>query len=186
MSKENNLPKIEKLDGYKVLSNNQANMYGKTFDEGCTYETKDNKGYYFCLSVADALAFSPRVSVTRDVKIASVTGTDAILDKEKSYYGDYYGVDGIYYSPKITINKFLTYEDIVKQMNQGSELKLKFYFANLMLERETITNLIMKYQNNPSIMYALLYHQLGSRDIYEIETDEARKRVKGVIERWTK
>ena len=161
-------------------------MYGKVFEEGCSYETKRDKGYYFCLSLADALAFSSRVTMKRDVKVAQVTGTDAVLDKEKTYYGDYYGIYDIYYSPKITINSFLTYEDIVRQMEKDSELKLKFYFTNLMLERETITDLIVKYQNNPSIMYALLYHQLGCRDIYEIETDEARKRVKGVVDRWTK
>lgn len=180
---------VKRLNGYKVLSSKQSNMFGKTFEEGHTYETDEEKslrGYYFCLALADALAFSPRVSLTRDVKVARVTGEDCTLDKHKAYYGDYYGIDDIYYCRRLTINSFLTYDDIASQMLQDSELKLKFYFANLMLERETIVEIIEKYRNNVNVMYALLYHQLGCRDIYEIEAGEARKRVKDVVNRWTK
>ncbi len=183
---------LNPVPGFKVLGKDYTNMYGKTFEVGKDYLVGDDSmGYHFGSNLFTALAFSEIVAKEKDAIITQITAYPTtlkpiMLDEAKAYYSDYYGIENIYIAPHIRIEGIVPREEIIASLVQASEIQVPFYLSNLNLTDVEIGEYLKTYQDNFSAMRHLLYYQFNEKDIYAMSYGQSRKRIKGVVDKWTK
>ena len=106
---------IKEVHGYKAFFLDHTNRHGMEFVEGATYKTvgevsfgnSSTSGFHMCKRLEDTLRYFPPKEI--NISIASVTGRGKIVEYEDDYYGFY----DMYACEEITINRFLTREEIL-------------------------------------------------------------------------
>ncbi len=108
---------MEEVKGYKAFNKDSTNRYGQPFTEGETYRVNgeikfgnDGNGIHMCTSLSDVFRYVN--AFEEEVIVAEVTGRGK-YDKRDDYYYGYYDM---YNFEEITVNKFLSREEIISKM----------------------------------------------------------------------
>ncbi len=162
------------IKGYKAFNKDKTNRYGSPFEEGCTYTyNADEKvrfgnfgvGFHFCTELADVFRYFPNDD--DDVLVAKVTGTG----KYEKYDDEYYGYYDMYVVSSITIDRFLTREEIINHILNDSEFNVKKFLATFRLNEKEKLLFLKKFVNNYDICRFILYFQFGFKSVFEKNID---------------
>lgn len=161
---------MDEVKGYKAFNKNATNRYGMPFAEGETYKVtgeirfgNDGNGFHMCTALSDVFRF---VNAIKDeVLVAEVTGKGKRVARDDIYYGYY----DMYCVEEITIDRFLSREEIISMMlNSPSYEVMKFFITFRLTESEKIL-FARKFRNDVNVMKSLLYYQYGCTDVYKDE-----------------
>ena len=145
---------MDEVKGYKAFNNDATNRYGQPFTEGETYSVDGDikfgntgNGYHMCKSLSDVFRYVN--AVEEDVLVAEVTGRGKCAKYDDTYYGYY----DMYSFEEITIDRFLTRDEIIEKMlNSPIHEVNKFLMTCKLTEREKeVLSLITKGKNNSKI-----------------------------------
>ena len=118
------------VKGYKAFNKDSTNRYGKPFTEGETYMVtgdikfgNDGNGFHMCTSLSDVFRY---VNATEEeVLVAKVTGRG----KKVCVDDDYYGYYDMYACEEITIDKFLSREEVIEEILNASSYQVKKFIV---------------------------------------------------------
>ena len=162
------------IKGYKAFNKDKTNRYGSPFEEGCTYTYNAAEkvrfgnfgvGFHFCTELADVFRYFPNDD--DDVLVAKVTGTG----KYEKYDDEYYGYYDMYVVSSITIDRFLTREEIINHILNDSEFNVKKFLATFRLNEKEKLLFLKKFVNNYDICRFILYFQFGFKSVFEKNID---------------
>lgn len=158
------------VKGYKAFNIDATNRYGKPFTEGETYcvdgEIKfgnNGNGFHMCTVLSDVFRYVN--ADEEDVLVAEVTGRGQYDKFDDTYYGYY----DMYSFEEITINKFLSRNEVIEKMLMSpSHEVLKFLMTFKLNENEKII-FARKFRGDLKVIKALLYYQFGCTEVYTSE-----------------
>lgn len=159
---------MEEVKGYKAFNSNATNRYGKPFTEGETYKIdgeikfgNDGNGFHMCTALSDVFRY---VNATEeDVLVAEVTGRGANAKYDDVYYGYY----DMYSFEEMTIDRFLSREEVIEKMlNSPAHEVIKFLMTFKLNESEKIF-FARKFRGELNVIKALLYYQFGCTEVYK-------------------
>ena len=108
---------MEEVRGYKAFNIDATNRYGKPFTEGETYQVEgeikfgnDGNGYHMCTALSDVFRYVD--ATEKNVLVAEVTGRGEYAKYDDIYYGYY----DMYSFEEITIDRFMTRDEIIEKM----------------------------------------------------------------------
>ena len=155
--------------GYKCFNKDHTNIHGMEFIEGHTYSAPspdisfgvDSKsGFHMCENLEDTFRYFP--ANEEEVSVASVTGSGNYLkrdDKDNGFY-DMYSVQ------IITINKFLTREEIIDYMLDTFDFRVCRFIKLFKLTDEEIALFLERYSNNISVSRFADYYHYGDKEAF--------------------
>ena len=125
------------VKGYKAFNKDATNRYGQPFTEGGTYHVEgevkfgnDGNGYHMCTSLSDVFRY---VNATEDdVLVALVTGRG----KYDKYDDTYYGYYDMYSFEEMTIDKFLSREEVIERMLNSPAHEVNKFLSTCRLSEE--------------------------------------------------
>lgn len=157
------------IKGYKAFNKDKTNRYGIPFECGQVYSVEgpikfgnDGNGFHMCSSISDVFRYFDASDVNNYV-IGEVYG----FGDFKAYDDEYEGYYDMFAVRHLFIKKFLNRDEIfemIKNMNEWQIIKVIKTSKLLSEEIEYIKN---KFAGNITVICALLYYQLGRKDIYE-------------------
>ena len=164
---------MEEVKGYKAFNKDATNRYGKPFTEGETYivtgEIKfgnDGNGFHMCTALSDVFRY---VNATEDdVLVAEVTGRGRKVCFDDNYYGYY----DMYACEEITIDKFLSREEVIEEMLNSPSYQVKKFIVTCRLSDEEALRFVKKFRGDTEVIKALLYYHFGIEEIYKQNNDE--------------
>ena len=124
---------MDEVKGYKAFNCDSTNRYGMPFTEGSTYSVEGDisfgnkgNGYHMCTSLSDVFRY---VNATdEDVLVAKVTGSGDRVKFDDNYYGYY----DMYSVREITIDKFLTREEVIGIMLNSTSFQVRKFLITLL------------------------------------------------------
>lgn len=158
---------MKEVKGYKAFNKDATNRYGKPFTEGETYYCvgelqfgNNGNGWHMCTTLADVFRFVD--ATTEDVLVAEVTGRGDFVHRDDTYYGYY----DMYCFEEMTIDRFLTRDEIIEIMLNSPPNDIKKFFSTCKLSEQEKIKFLKKFRNNPDIIRALLYYHYEYIEIY--------------------
>lgn len=156
------------VKGYKAFNKDATNRYGQPFTEGRTYQVEgevkfgnDGNGYHMCTSLSDVFRY---VNATEDdVLVALVTGRG----KYDKYDDTYYGYYDMYSFEEMTIDKFLSREEVIERMLNSPAHEVKKFLITCRLSEEEKVLFARKFRSNLEVIKCLLYYHFGCTEIYK-------------------
>ena len=167
------------IAGYKSFDENWKNIYGTQMIEGKTYKVDGDirygvkgNGYHFAKNLEDTLRYQLKDGIGLvEPMIAQVVGDGKIVESFDHYYGYY----DLYAAEIITIKKLLTREEIIDYALKLYEQRMLRFVSLFRLTEEEIKLFEGKY---PSVDKAILYHQKGILNVYELEYKKNKQLIK--------
>lgn len=164
---------MEEVKGYKAFNKDATNRYGKPFTEGETYRVtgeikfgNDGNGFHMCTALSDVFRY---VNATEDdVLVAEVTGRGRMASFDDNYYGYY----DMYACEEITIDKFLSREEVLDEMLDSPSHQVKKFITTCRLSEEEAIRFAKKFRGDMEVIKALLYYHFGYPEIYRQNRDE--------------
>ena len=164
---------MEEVKGYKAFNKDATNRYGKPFTEGETYRVigeikfgNDGNGFHMCTALSDVFRYVD--AVEDDVIVAEVTGKG----KKACFDDNYYGYYDMYACEEITIDKFLSREEVIEEMLNSPSHQVKKFIVTYRLTREEAIRFARKFRRDTEVIKALLYYHFGVEEIYKQNNDE--------------
>ena len=155
------------VKGYKAFNIDATNRYGKPFTEGDTYRVlgeirfgNDGNGYHMCTALSDVFRYVN--AMEEDVVVAEVTGRGKFDKYDDTYYGYY----DMYSFEEITIDKFLSREEVIKKMLNSHFQEVKKFLSTCKLSEEEKILFAREFRNDINVMKCLLYYHFGYTEIY--------------------
>ena len=164
---------MEEVKGYKAFNKDATNRYGKPFTEGETYRVtgeikfgNDGNGFHMCTALSDVFRY---VNATDDeVLVAEVTGRG----EKASFDDNYYGYFDMYACEEITIDRFLSREEIIEKMLKSPSHQVKKFIVTFRLTNEEAVRFAKKFRGDMEVIKALIYYHFGNPEIYRQNKDE--------------
>lgn len=160
------------MEGYKIFNKGLINRYGYQYKEGKNYKVSTkvnpieygNNGYgiHFVKRLEDGLRYFD--GMNEDIDIAEVTS----LGEIREFYDDYYGYYDLYVTDNLKINHVLTREEIIEQVLNMQQKRVKRFISGYKLTEEEITKIINRFKTD-EIVKAIDYYQRNIKDVYEKE-----------------
>lgn len=170
------------IRGYKAFHKDKTNRYGKVFEEGKTYSVENpisfgntGNGYHICTHLSDVFRYFD--TAHEEVLVAEVTGRG----KFKQYDDEYYGYYDMYSFEEITIERFLSREEIIQMMLHSTEHDIKKFIWTFHLNPEEKITFFETFFHNKTLCDCILYYQFGIDTIYEIPLEERETVVRKVL-----
>ena len=171
------------VKGYKAFNLDKTNRYQRPFVEGETYRTEglikfgnDGNGFHMCKNLADVFRYFD----SENVVVAEVEGRG----NYDLYEDDYYGYYDMYAFEEITINRFLSREEILTTILSRPSYDVIKFLMTFKLRSDETKLFYDKFIEDHNVLKALAYYQLGERDVYKKSLD--LEEVKEVCKKWTK
>ena len=161
------------VKGYKAFNKDSTNRYGKPFTEGETYIVtgdikfgNDGNGFHMCTSLSDVFRY---VNATEEeVLVAKVTGRG----KKVCVDDDYYGYYDMYACEEITIDKFLSREEVIEEILNASSYQVKKFIVTCKISDEEVVEFLKRFRGDTEVIKALLYYHFGIEEVYRLNNDE--------------
>lgn len=158
---------MEEVKGYKAFNKDATNRYGKPFTEGETYYTEgelqfgnNGNGWHMCTALSDVFRY---VNATEeDVLVAEVTGRGNYVLRDDHYYGYY----DMYCFEEMTIDRFLSREEVIQRMLDSPPHEVKKFFSTCKLSEEEKILFARKFRSDIDVIKSLLYYHFGCTEIY--------------------
>ena len=154
------------VKGYKAFNKDATNRYGQPFTEGETYRVfgdvkfgNDGNGYHMCTALSDVFRY---VDATDDVLVALVTGRG----KYDKYDDMYYGYYDMYSFEEMTIDRFLSREEVIDKMLKSPTHEVKKFLSTFKLKEEEKVLFARKFRSDIDVIKCLLYYHFGCTEIY--------------------
>lgn len=167
--------------GYKSFNKNKQNRYGMPFTEGCTYRVEGpisfgnyGNGYHFCKNLCDVFRYADNAD---EAQVASVIGSGEMVKYDDEYYGYY----DMYAAQEITIERFLSREEIISIIVSGSGESAKKFLNFVRLSRKELSLFLERFRDNRFLLEWIMYYQLGCHDIYHKDSDEKEECIRKVL-----
>lgn len=162
---------INEVKGFKAFDNAAVNRYGKQFIEGETYKANGNikfgsHGYHFCTTITDVFRYVDAINSTPVV--ARVTGRGT-MNRFNDEYNGYYNM---YAVSEITIDHFMSEEEIIEEILKCSEFDVVKALKTKKFISDEIRQIINNFNNSYNVLCAIMYYQLGIKDVYEYPSEE--------------
>ena len=161
------------IKGYKAFNNDKTNRYGKKFIEGQVYHNyhdlkfgNNGHGFHMCTSLCDVFRY-----FGSDASVAKVIGFGNCICYDDKYYGYY----DMYVTANLYIEKFLSREEIIKEMLNKSSFEIKKFLSTFTLNAIEKNLFLEKFKTDEEITNLILYYQFGI-DAYN--KDKELKRIK--------
>lgn len=170
------------VKGYKAFNKDATNRYGKPFTEGETYFVEgpvsfgnNGNGYHMCTALSDVFRYVN--AMTEEALVAEVTGSGSHVKMDDEYYGYY----DMYAVERITIDKFLTRDEIIDKMLNSSPFQVRKFLSTFGLSEEEKILFVKKFRNDREILKCLLYYHFGCKQIYEQNYVKGDKQIRMVL-----
>ncbi len=158
---------MDEVKGYKAFNKDSTNRYGKPFTEGETYIVtgelqfgNDGNGFHMCTSLCDVFRY---VNATEDdVLVAEVIGRGERVRRDDDYYGYY----DMYCFRELTIDRFISREEIIERMLSAPSYEVKKFLATFRLSENEKTRFLRQFREDLETMKHILYYQFECKDIY--------------------
>ena len=158
---------MDEVKGYKAFNKDATNRYGRPFTEGETYRItgelqfgNDGNGFHMCTSLCDVFRY---VNATDDdVLVAEVTGRDERVRRDDDYYGYY----DMYCFRELTIDRFMSREEIIEEMLNASAHEVKKFLSTFRLNEEEKIKFLRRFRDDLETTKHILYYQFGCTEIY--------------------
>lgn len=164
---------MEEVKGYKAFNKDATNRYGKPFTEGETYRVvgdikfgNDGNGFHLCTALSDVFRYVN--AIEEDVLVALVIGRGEMAHFDDNYYGYY----DMYAVEEITIDRFLSREEIIDKMLTSPAHEVRKFLATCRLSEKEKVLFARKFRNDMETIKHLLYHHFGCTEIYQGKTSE--------------
>ena len=164
---------MEEVKGYKAFNKDSTNRYGQPFTEGETYRVdgdikfgNNGNGFHMCKSLCDVFRYVR--ATEEDVLVAEVTGRGKMVYSEDNYYGYY----DMYSCEELTVDRFLSREEIIDRMLNSSCVELKKFLITSRLSDEEVLRFVKKFRGDTDVIKTLLYYHFGIEEIYKQNNDE--------------
>jgi hypothetical protein len=159
---------MEEVKGFKAFNIDATNRYGKSFTEGENYRVEgkirfgnDGNGYHMCTALSDVYRYVR--ATEEDVLVAEVTGRGAHVSYDDNYYGYY----DMYSFEEITIDKFLSREEIIDKMLCSPSHEVRKFLSTCRISDEEAIYFARQFRNDVEVIKVLLYYHYGFTDVYE-------------------
>ncbi len=172
---------IFEVHGYKAFDSNCCNRHGIYFEAGKTYSAIGNisfgvqstAGFHMCKNMEDTFRYVD--ADEEEVEIAEVTGRGNIVARNDEYYGyfDMYAVE------EITIERFLSRDEIINYFLFGenvNEDRVCRMLQTFKIGAEEIEQFRERYGTNENIITYLEYYQIGDKTAFE-RRNQYQKRI---------
>ena len=165
------------IKGYKAFNVDKTNRYGKPFEEGKTYHTDEDikftkTGFHMCKHLSDVFRYFKGL----DVVVAEVTGSGKYEEMDlDDWFPPYYEM---YAVSDITINKFLSRNEIIELMLNASEYDVIKFIQTFDLTIEEGKLFANKFINKKDILKALIYYVFKDENAYTIPYNEESSYIK--------
>ena len=173
---------MEEIKGYKAFNKDATNRYGQPFEEGKTYCVcgeivfgNQGNGYHMCTNLCDVFRY---VNACEDeVLVAEVTG----CGKRQKMDDEYYGYYDMYSFEKITVDRFMSREEIINEMLSAPGYQVIKFLATFRLTEEEKILFYSKFRNEVDVIKNLLYYQCGYKDVFENDKNKDNYQMRLVI-----
>lgn len=173
---------MKEVKGYKAFNNDATNRCGKPFTEGETYRVdgeirfgNEGNGFHMCTFLSDVFRYVN--AIDEEVLVAEVTGRG----KHAQYDDTYYGYYDMYSFEEMTIDRFISREEVIdKMLNSSSPEVIKFLMTFKLNETEKIL-FARKFRGEPNVIKALLYYQFGCTEVYKSEFNFGNEYIRLVL-----
>lgn len=169
------------IRGYKAFNKDQTNRYGFYFEEGKTYYAtgeitfgNNGNGFHMCTHLSDVFRY---FDFQEEVTVAIVTGRG----KHQQYDDLYYGYFDMYVVEEITIECFLTREEILNIILNSIPSDIKKFIMTFSLNELEIVTMIRHLLGQRDLIEAILYYQCNKRDIYYLSSYERESEIQKVL-----
>lgn len=173
---------MQEIKGYKAFNKDATNRYGQVFIEGETYYSQgklqfgnNGNGFHMCTALSDVFRFVN--ALDDEVLVAEVTGSGNYVLNNDFYYGYF----DMYCFEMITINKFLSREEIINKMLASPSYEVKKFFSTCRLNRDEKFMFVKEFMSDIDVIKALLYYHFDCHDIYQdsvsVSTEEQLRKV---------
>ncbi len=168
---------MEEVKGFKAFNKDSTNRYGKPFTEGETYRVdgpikfgNDGNGFHMCTHLSDVFRY---VNATEDdVLVAEVTGRGTFVKRDDEFYGYY----DMYAFEEMTIDKFLSREEVIQKMLNSSSFDVRKFLMTCRLSEKEKVLFARKFRNDSDVIKHLLYYHYGYKDVFkEVGIEEKRQ-----------
>lgn len=174
---------MDEVKGYKAFNKDLTNRYGKPFTEGETYSTlgklqfgNDGNGYHMCTSLCDVFRY---VNATEDdVIVAQVTGRGERIRRDDDYNGYY----DMYCFRELTVDRFLSREEVIEMMLNASSLEVKKFLITCRLSEEEKVMFARKFRNDLDVIKHLLYYHFDCKTVFSNYSYKDEERIRLVLE----
>ncbi len=170
------------IKGYKAFNSDKTNRYGLPFEEGQTYMMEgpisfgnNGHGFHMCTNLADVFRFFKYEG--EDVCVAEVTGRGTMVKTDDEYNGYY----DMYVVSEITIEKFLSRQEIIAKMLRDHEFNNQKFLMTFHLTEQEKARYLKKYRHNEPMLKWLLYYQFDCKDLYSIPYEEGKRQIRMVL-----
>lgn len=157
------------VEGYKVFDKGLINRYGMKFEEKKIYKVDTSKrsikygnqgyGFHFVKRMEDGLRYFD--GMNKDIDIAKVISFGEV----KELYDDYYGYYDLYVTDSLKINHVLTREEIIEQVLNMHDERVKRFISGYKLTEDEITKIINRFKID-EIIKVIDYYQRNIKDVY--------------------
>ena len=159
---------MEEVRGYKAFNIDATNRYGKPFTEGETYQVEgeikfgnDGNGFHVCTALSDVFRYVD--ATEKNVLVAEVTGRGEYAKYDDTYYGYY----DMYSFEEITIDRFMTRDEIIEKMLNSPAYEVNKFLSTCRLSEEEKILFARKFRSNLDVIKCLLYYHYGCTEIYK-------------------
>ncbi len=170
------------IKGYKAFNSDKTNRYGLPFEEGKKYVVdgpisfgNNGRGFHMCSNLSDVFRYFKYEG--EDVCVAKVTGSGHIVKYDDEYNGYY----DMYAVSELTINRFLSRQEIIAHMLQDHDLNNQKFLMTFNLTDNEKAHYLRKYRRNESMLKWLLYYQYGYKDLYRCTYEECKEQIRMVL-----
>lgn len=157
------------IKGFKAFNSDRTNNYGIPFEEGKSYRATGEikfgiygNGYHMCTSLCDVFRYFVYTEED-EVQVAEVTGRGQCY----RYDDDYNGYYAMYACEEITIDRFMTREEVILRMLEANEVDMQKFLMTFRLREDEKVLFLRKFRNNITLLEWLLYFQYGYKGIFE-------------------
>lgn len=169
------------IRGFKAFNFDKTNRYGMVFSEGETY-TVDGEvkfgvrgnGFHMCMHLCDVFRY---FSNDEGIAVAEVIGNGKLADYNEPYFGYY----DMYAVSELTIVRFLKREEIINKMLEDCDFNVKKFIMTFTLSEDEKVLFLRKFRRNIDILCSILYYQYGIKDIYYLENDDKKEKIRMVL-----
>ncbi|MGN1371898.1 MAG: hypothetical protein ACI4XM_06475 [Candidatus Coprovivens sp.] len=169
------------VKGYKAFNKDETNRYGMPFTVGKTYYTKgelkfgnNGNGWHMCTALSDVFRYVN--AMEEDVVVAEVTGRGAFIRRDDDYNGYY----DMYCFEEMTIDRFLTRDEIIDKMLVSPPHDVLKFLSTCRLSEEEKILFLKNFRNDFGVIRSLLYYHFDYLDIYN-SYSSAEKQIRKVL-----
>ena len=159
----------KEVHGYKCFNKDHTNRHGMKFIEGQTYTSPSPEvsfgnnsvsGFHMCRNLEDTFRYFP--AREEEVSVASVTGRGNIITRDDEFYGFY----DMYSVEEITINRFLTREEIISYFLKASTDRVCRFIQLFKLTEEEIALFSLAFADNITVLRYINYYHYCDKNAF--------------------